>query len=645
MTGKARSMASRMEAVSRGAVAGRGCGAPAPATDAGFGRERLDDLLRRIRGLRVGLVGDICLDVYWHADVTRSELSRESPHYTLPVVRESMSPGGGGNVAANLAALRPRSVRTFGVVGSDWRRGLLLDALTASGVDPSGLVTSARTVTETFCKPMRHGLSPAVYEDPRIDFNNRAPLPREAEAALLESLDAAVAQLDVLCVCDQQQFGCVTEAVRARVVRYAEQGLPVVVDSRHRIEQYAGACLKPNEVEGMRAVGAAYHADATLSDFQSAACLLAERTGSRVCMTLGDRGSLVVEDGSCVLVPAAPVAPPVDICGAGDSFLSAFACALAAGAAMREAAFLGNLAAAVTIGKLATTGTASPAELADRLEGMRRQRNTDMPVAGRGAPAPQNAAVTCPTTVAEMAGNPASMEPAFIKPVPVAPVGAEKEKHGGSEAILSHLLVRYPALEACRRDIMAAFGLMEACHAAGGQLLVCGNGGSAADAEHMVGELMKGFLLKRRIPDADRERLVRMFPLEGELLGDRLQQGIPAISLVSQTALATAYANDVAGDMTFAQQVYGYGRKGDVLVGISTSGDAANVVNAVKVAKSMGLATLCMTGATGGRLAAVADVLIRVPASDAYRVQEYHLPVYHALCAMLESRFFGGAGA
>ena len=614
---------------------------------AGFSGERLDALLQRISGLRVGLVGDICLDVYWHADITLSELSRESPHFTLPVVRESMSPGGGGNVAANLAALKPKSVRTFGVVGSDWRRELLLRALTASGVDPSGLVTSSRTVTETFCKPMRHGLSPVVYEDPRIDFNNHAPLPREAEADLLESLDAAVAQLDVLCVCDQQQFGCVTEAVRERVARYAGQGLKVVVDSRYRIEQYAGVCLKPNEVEGMRAVGATYHADASFSDFQAAACRLAEMKGSRVCMTLGHRGSLVVERDRCVFVPAAPVAPPVDICGAGDSFLSAFSCALAVGAEMREAAFLGNLAAEVTIGKLATTGTASPAELADRLVARRVSNFETVGVEEELAAVVTASAVKNATPDGTEAAFDESIAPdAAIAPDAVIAAVAPATGNGGMGShetvrILDNLLARYPDLQACRQDIQSAFELMEACYASGGQMLVCGNGGSAADAEHVVGELMKGFLLKRHIPTAVRERLVRMYPKEGDMLGDRLQQALPAISLVSQTALATAYANDIAGDMTFAQQVYGYGRKGDVLFALSTSGNSANVVNAAKVARAMGLPVIGMTGVNGGRLEVLVDVLIRVPASEGYRAQEYHLPIYHALCAMLESRFFG----
>lgn len=355
-------------------------------TYGGFSRERLDALLDGLGAVRAGVVGDICLDVYWHADMTLSELSRETPHHTLPIVKERMSPGGGGNVAANLAALRPRKVQAFGVVGDDWRRGLLLDALASSGVDTGGLVTSRGRVTEAFCKPMRQGLSSLVSEDPRIDFNNHAPLTRDTEEALIDCLEKAVSQLDVLCVCDQVAFGCITDAVRDRVMRYARQGLRVVVDSRDRIDRYAGVCLKPNEVEGMRAVFSHPCPDAALPLFAEAARRLAVQAGSSVCMTLGQKGCLVVEAGRTVHVPAGFVPPPVDICGAGDSFLSAFSCAAATGAPLREAAFLGNLAAEVTIGKLATTGTASPEEVRARLDGMpaRRVMDGDGPKAGSG---------------------------------------------------------------------------------------------------------------------------------------------------------------------------------------------------------------------------------------------------------------------
>jgi len=206
---------------------------------------------------------------------------------------------------------------------------------------------------------------------------------------------------------------------------------------------------------------------------------------------------------------------------------------------------------------------------------------------------------------------------------------------------LQRLLERYPDLAPCREDIEKAHELLRNCYASGGKALICGNGGSAADSEHIVGELMKGFMSKRPLPAEERTRFTELYGEEGAYLADRLQGALPAISLVSHTALMTAYANDVAPDMVFAQQVYGYGRPGDVLVGITTSGNSANVVRAVQVAKARGLAAVGLTGRTGGKLAALCDVTIRVPYDATPDVQERHLPIYHTICIMLEEDFFG----
>jgi D-sedoheptulose 7-phosphate isomerase len=198
-------------------------------------------------------------------------------------------------------------------------------------------------------------------------------------------------------------------------------------------------------------------------------------------------------------------------------------------------------------------------------------------------------------------------------------------------------------LEPCRQELERAFDLLSGSFRRGGKLLVCGNGGSAADSEHIVGELMKGFHSRRPIPEADRARLAGSGSEEGLYLAERLQGALPAICLASQISLTTAVANDVAADMVFAQQVYGYGRRWDVLLGISTSGNAANVLNALRTARAFGLGTLGLTGADGGRMKGICDVLIRVPASSTPEVQLWHLRVYHALCALLELEFFGEA--
>ena len=206
---------------------------------------------------------------------------------------------------------------------------------------------------------------------------------------------------------------------------------------------------------------------------------------------------------------------------------------------------------------------------------------------------------------------------------------------------LDDLTARYPDLAGCRGDVEAAFDALAAAFAGGGQLLVCGNGGSAADAEHIVGELMKGFALPRPVPDAVRRQLAEAAPDAADYLADHLQGALPAISLVSHTSLTTAFSNDVAADLAFAQQVYGYGRPGDVVWGISTSGNSKNVVHALQVARARGLATVGLTGPGGGAVAGVADVTVRVPGADTAAVQEHHIAVYHALCRALEARFFG----
>ena len=182
--------------------------------------------------------------------------------------------------------------------------------------------------------------------------------------------------------------------------------------------------------------------------------------------------------------------------------------------------------------------------------------------------------------------------------------------------------------------------LLISCFEKGGKLLLCGNGGSAADCDHIVGELMKAFLRPRPIPASHHDALSRS-GAEGQALAGVLQGGLPCMALTSSTALNFAIANDVRADVIFAQQVYVLGRPGDVVWGLSTSGNAGNVVNAFLVARSLGLRTLSLTGQSGGRLGSLADVAVRVPAIATPDVQELHLPIYHALCAALEEHFFG----
>ncbi len=205
---------------------------------------------------------------------------------------------------------------------------------------------------------------------------------------------------------------------------------------------------------------------------------------------------------------------------------------------------------------------------------------------------------------------------------------------------LDGLFARYPVLAACRTDVFAAADTICESFRAGGKLIACGNGGSAADAEHIVGELMKGFLKKRPLPQATREKMKAAFPQDADYLYENLQGALPAISLVNSVALGTAFANDQSADLVFAQQVLGLGREGDVLFAISTSGNSKNVLYAVEIAKVRGLKTVALTGRSGGKLKPVADITIAVPEDETYRIQELHLPVYHAICIAAEEEFF-----
>lgn len=203
------------------------------------------------------------------------------------------------------------------------------------------------------------------------------------------------------------------------------------------------------------------------------------------------------------------------------------------------------------------------------------------------------------------------------------------------------LIERYPALCSIKAEIIAAYEAMEKCYENKGKLLLAGNGGSAADCEHIAGELMKGFKMKRSLSEKDCKALTDIDETMGKELAEKLQGALPCISLVNHTALNTAYLNDVDGLLCFAQQVNGYGAAGDVFLGISTSGNSKNILYAAVTAKSKGLTTIAFTGEKGGKLAALCDITVKVPENETYMIQECCLPIYHCWCLMLEDRFFG----
>lgn len=202
------------------------------------------------------------------------------------------------------------------------------------------------------------------------------------------------------------------------------------------------------------------------------------------------------------------------------------------------------------------------------------------------------------------------------------------------------LIERYPDLKEIREQIIEAYLIMEKCYENNGKLLIAGNGGAAADAEHIAGELMKRFRIPRPVSKEFASKLCEIDPVRGENLAKKLERSLTAIPLVAHEAFTTAYINDVDSLTVFAQQLFGFGRMGDVFLGISTSGNSNNIIFASVAARALGIKVIGLTGAFGGELGEVAEVVVKVPETETYRIQEYYMPIYHCWCIMLEDKFF-----
>lgn len=328
----------------------------------------MKELLKMLDTAKVALIGDLCLDYYIFADMRLSELSRETPHFPLPVVSERYSAGGAANVACNVAALKPAKFSVIGLTGNDWRGDMLIRALKEGGCDTSLIVRSDEVTTNAYVKMIRKGISDVAYEDPRIDFENRKVISDELADQICSKLD--MADFDVLLVSDQLKFGCITEKVREKICGIGASGKPVIVDSRDRIALYHNVIVKPNEIEVARGFGALStmqldpnSPDSIRAFAENIIPMIAERNRSNTIITLGSQGCLVYENGSAELCPANPVEPPVDIVGAGDTFLSACGTCVAAGMTLKQAARIANYASSVTVKKIGMTGTATRDEI------------------------------------------------------------------------------------------------------------------------------------------------------------------------------------------------------------------------------------------------------------------------------------------
>ena len=338
-------------------------------------RSRLQEILTRIGGLRAGVLGDLGLDAFWYADMTRSFLSREAPRFARPILREVYAPGAGANVAQNLAALGVCQVEVFSVVGEDWRGTILLQEMSRRGIGTSHLIASSLRSTTAFIRPILMGYK-AQQEDARLDFENAEPLPRTLEDALIDSVTQCLPGLDCLIIADQLDInGIVTQRVRERLNNLAadEPHKVFVADSRQNIGLFRNMVLKPNWVEATQAVhpGQDSHG-VSREELIRSGKVLNQRTSRPVFITLGEEGVLVCDRIDWHHIPAAPVRPPLDPVGAGDTFIASLGTTLAAGATNVEAGILANLAAAVTVEKLDQTGTASPQEILERFDWARQ---------------------------------------------------------------------------------------------------------------------------------------------------------------------------------------------------------------------------------------------------------------------------------
>jgi rfaE bifunctional protein kinase chain/domain len=334
-------------------------------------QDRLNQILSMFQGLKIGVIGDIGLDAYWYVDMTRSHLSRETPHFPRPVIRENYSPGAGGNVAQNLTALGVGAVTVFSVFGDDIWGILQRSELEKNAINTSAILTRKERRTTAYIKPILMGYN-SQQEDARLDFENPEPLCSYLEDQLLATLQSRISNLDALLVADQLEInGIITPRIRQRLVDLAVDHPMVyfLVDSRQWIGLYHHMVMKPNWVEAVTA--AAPGTDPRQVDWTEMEKIgkrLAQQSVRPVFITLSEKGVLVCTEDAPEQISAAPVNPPLDVVGAGDAFIAALAASLAAGATPWEAGALANLAAGITVEKLNQTGTASPEEITARYD-------------------------------------------------------------------------------------------------------------------------------------------------------------------------------------------------------------------------------------------------------------------------------------
>lgn len=344
-----------------------GVGGKYPFGECNMNIDRLDDILSRMRGLTIGVLGDFFLDLYLDLDESLSEISIETGLESYQAVNRRCQPGAAGNTAINLAVIGAGSVRAVGAIGDDGNGFDLRRSLEDCGVNCCGLIAAHDFFTPTYTKPLMRMRSGSLSELNRIDIKNRSPLSAGVESVLEEYIRSMFDVVDCLIVIDQVQeenCGAITARIRECLVRLANEnpGKHLLVDSRSRIALFPNFIIKPNITEACGALGINSESPKDV-DARDVASRLFEITGRPVYITMGERGCVVCGADGAMVIPAFKVNGEIDPVGAGDAFLAAVAASLCAGADTWEAAILGNLAASVTVGKVGTTGAASPEEL------------------------------------------------------------------------------------------------------------------------------------------------------------------------------------------------------------------------------------------------------------------------------------------
>ncbi|MFW5986078.1 MAG: bifunctional heptose 7-phosphate kinase/heptose 1-phosphate adenyltransferase [Halanaerobiales bacterium] len=318
--------------------------------------ERLNEIMNNIDDQRIGIIGDGTLDIYWQVDMRKSKLSRETPHYPLPVVSERIDLGAGANVASNLAAFSRGQVDLLTVISKDWRGREFKKIFKNKKISTDFIIETNERATSAYCKPLMHGHSEVVYEAPRLDFINSKDISGQLETEIIEKIEVMIEKTDMLIITDQLEYGIINSTIRGKINTLAKEE-QIIVDSRQNIGKFNGVITKPNEME-------AINATAIDDSWEKAGKALSKNTGSPVLMTLGEEGCCWFDgEKESIRVPAVKTEGDIDIVGAGDAFLAAFTIAYSGGADIKEAMIIGNLAASIVIKKLSETGTFSKGEI------------------------------------------------------------------------------------------------------------------------------------------------------------------------------------------------------------------------------------------------------------------------------------------